>query len=78
MNTVNPEIFNRILFSRIALNNIFATLKIRDNGMIFKTMSVNDRVISPFCEDFIFTKSFKKIEPSRKFPYLQYVLVSLH
>ena len=27
--TVNPEIFARILFSRIALNNIFATLKIR-------------------------------------------------
>ena len=26
--TVNPEIFVRILFSRIALNNIFVTLKI--------------------------------------------------
>ena len=28
--TVNPEIFARILFSRIALKDIFAKLKIRD------------------------------------------------
>ena len=28
--TLNPEIFARILFSRIALKDIFATLKIRD------------------------------------------------
>ena len=28
--TVNPEIFARILFSRIALKEIFAALKIRD------------------------------------------------
>ena len=30
LNTVNPEIFGRFLFSRIALKDIFATLKIRD------------------------------------------------
>ena len=28
--TVNPEIFARILFSQIALIDIFATFKIRD------------------------------------------------
>ena len=28
--TVNPAIFARILFSRIALKDIFVTLKIRD------------------------------------------------
>ena len=28
--TVNPEVFARILFSRIALKDIFAMLKIRD------------------------------------------------
>ena len=32
---VNSEIFARILFSRIALKDIFATLKIRDLGMIY-------------------------------------------
>ena len=34
-NTVNSEIFARILFSRIALKCIFATLEIRDLGMIY-------------------------------------------
>ena len=34
LHIVNPEIFARILFSQIALNNIFATLKIRDWSMI--------------------------------------------
>ena len=29
-NTVNPEIFVRVLFSRIVLKDIFATFKIRD------------------------------------------------
>ena len=33
--TVNLEIFARILFSRIALKHIFATLKIRDKGVIY-------------------------------------------
>ena len=35
LTAVNPEIFARILFSRIALKDIFATLKIRDKGMIY-------------------------------------------
>ena len=33
--TVNSEIFARILFSRMALKEVFATLKIRDLGMIY-------------------------------------------
>ena len=48
--TVNSEIF----ISRIALKHIFVVLKIRDKGMIY--LSVNDRVILPIREDFIFTK----------------------
>ena len=34
-NTVNTEIFARILFSRIAFKDIFATLKICDKVMIY-------------------------------------------
>ena len=34
-NTVNSEIFARILFSRIALKGIFVTLGIRDLGMVY-------------------------------------------
>ena len=33
--TVNPEIFARILFSRIALKDILATGKFRDYSMIY-------------------------------------------
>ena len=33
--TVNSEIFARVLFSRIALKHIFATLEIRDNSVIY-------------------------------------------
>ena len=41
-------------------------------------LSVNERVISPICEGFIFMKrSFTKINPSRKFPKLQYMAKSL-
>ena len=45
-------------------------VKIRDYS------SVNDRVISPFPEDFIYTKlrSFAKIKPSQIFPNLQKIL----
>ena len=50
--TVNSEIFVRILFSRKALKDIFAT-------------SVNDRVISPFHKGFIF-KKLSICEVSRK------------
>ena len=58
--TVNPEIFSRILVSRYALKDIFATLKIRDYGMVYlQCISLNDRMISPFREDFVFTKFAK-------------------
>ena len=60
--SVNSEIFARILFSRVAIKDIFAMLKSRDMGM------VDDRVIVRYREDFIFTK----IKTSRKFPNLQY------
>ena len=53
--TVNPEIFARILFSRIALKDLFATLKNLGQGHDFP-ISVDDRTISLFYEDFIFTK----------------------
>ena len=51
--TVNSEIFARILFSLIELNDIFATLKSR----LWRDLpiSVNDRVIPPNRESFIFT-----------------------
>ena len=46
--TLNSEIFVRILFSRIVLNDIFATRA--------RVTLISYRVISPFCEGFIFTK----------------------
>ena len=45
-NTVNSEIFARILFSRIALKGIFATLEIRDLGMIYISKRQSDFAIS--------------------------------
>ena len=73
---VHPEIFARTLFSRIALKDI-AYLR-RSNSLLGHDLpiSVTDRVISPFREDFLFTKllrSFVKIKASRKFPNLQYL-----
>ena len=53
--TVNSEIFARMLFSRIALKDIFATLTIMRPGQDLP-IPVNDRVISPFREGLIFTK----------------------
>ena len=35
LHTVNSEIFAKILLSQIALKHIFATLKIRDKGVIY-------------------------------------------
>ena len=35
IDTVNPEFFVRILFSRILLKDIFVTFKIRDFGIIY-------------------------------------------
>ena len=53
--TVNLEIFARILFSRIALKDIFVTLKdLRLEHDLH--ISVNDIVNSAFHKDFIFTK----------------------
>ena len=48
--TVNPEIFARILFSRIELKDIFDAKYSRLGHDL--PLSVNDRVISPFLEDF--------------------------
>ena len=55
--TVSPEIFARILFSQIALKCIFASLKslLGPDSPI----SVKDRVILAFGEDFIFKKTAK-------------------
>ena len=52
MSTVNSEIFARISFSQKALKDIFATFRDYDD----LPSSVNDRVIAPFRDDFIFTK----------------------
>ena len=51
--TVNPEIFARIFFSRIAFNDINSR-----QGHVLH-LSVDDRVISPFLEGFIFTNFLK-------------------
>ena len=52
--TVDSEVFERILFSPIALNDISDVKKfvIRQDLHI----SINDRVILPFLSGFIFTK----------------------
>ena len=54
IHTVNSELLASILFSRITLKDIFATLKNRDYGIL--PLLVNDREISSFRERFIFTK----------------------
>ena len=71
--TVDSEIFASILFSRIALKDILVMCKIRQCLLI----SINDRVILPFREGFIFMRSFAKMKSSRKFPNLQYLLNTL-
>ena len=52
--TVNSEIFERILFSRIALRQICDVQNSRPRDDLH--ILVNDRVISPYRESFIFTK----------------------
>ena len=64
--TVNPGNFVRILFSQLALKDIVKTGKISRLGYDLP-ISVVDRVISPFCEDFYFHET-THIKPSRKFP----------
>ena len=66
-NTVNLEIFARILFSRIELKDKFS-MPINSSLWYVLPLSVDDRVISLFLEGFIFTK----LKPSRKFSNLQY------
>ena len=53
--TLNPEIFARILFSRIALKDIFCDAK---NSRLEHDLhiSLSGREISAFCGDFIFSK----------------------
>ena len=61
--TVDSEIFARILFSRIALRQ---TSDVMNSGLRQDLpISINDRVILPFLEDFIATK-FRICEVSRK------------
>ena len=52
--TVKSEVFARILFFRIALKDNFAPLKSRLAYDL--PISVTDRMISLFRDDFIFTK----------------------
>ena len=52
--TVDSEIFARILFSRIASRHISDVKNSRLRQDI--PISINDRVILPFLEGFIFTK----------------------
>ena len=54
--TVNSEIFARILFSLIALNNIFEMLKIATRAC-FTCSSKRHIMISPFRED-LFSRNF--------------------
>ena len=56
VSAVNSEIFARILFSRIALKDIFAAFKLRHYLRHDLPISVNDRVILLFREGLIFTK----------------------
>ena len=63
ISTVNSEILARILFSRKA-QRTFVKLKKSRIGHDLPT-SVNDSVISPFREGFIFTK-LRSSEVSRK------------
>ena len=65
MDTVNSEIFARILFSRIALKHIFATLNKNLCQGRDLLMSVNDRVISPICGEFIFTQLSAKFRENK-------------
>ena len=74
LTTVNLEFFARILFSRIALKDIFVKLNIRDLGHDIH-ISVNDRANSAFHEDFVLKLCirgvFTKKKNSQKFPNLQ-------
>ena len=71
--TVNSEIFAKILFSRIALKDIFATFKIRDQVMIYLYQSTTE--CFAISRGFYFREtshmqSFAKIKPRENFRYL--------
>ena len=74
VNTVNLTIFAIILFSRIALKDVFATLKKLQIWHDLPTF-LRDKVLSPFRKGFfcetLHPPSFVKIKPSRKFRNLQ-------
>ena len=53
LNTVNSEIFARIFFANSVKRHI---CDVKIGTMAGLTLSVNDRVVSPFYVDFIFTK----------------------
>ena len=55
-NTVNSQIFARILITRNTLKDTFATLKICDLCMIYLHRLTT--VVLPFCEDFSFSNFF--------------------
>ena len=59
--TVNSEIFARTLFSPIALNDIFATLKNRDYLEHDLPVSVNGRVIMSFREG-LFSRNYEHVK----------------
>ena len=64
--TVDSEIFARILFSRIALNDIFAPSKILQGHNLNIPVFATSRGF--------YMRSFAKIKSSRKFPNIQYVV----
>ena len=71
MCTVNPEIFTRILFSRIALKDIFATLKIASKALftyISNRQSDFDILRGIYFHENSHMLSFAKKKPSQKFP----------
>ena len=76
--TVDSEIFARVFFFANSIKRHISDVK---NSRLRQDLpiSINERVILPFREGFIFTKlrtmrSFAKIKSSRKFPNLQYTL----
>ena len=81
---MSPHVLLYCRFGNFLENFVFANSVTRHiSGVLILQLwhdlrlSVNYRVISPFCGDFTFRKlrSFMKIKPSQKFPNRQYLLV---
>ena len=70
--TVNSKFRQNFIFANSVKTHIGDVENSREGCDLL--ISVNDRVISPIREDFIFTKlrKFRKNKPSQKFPNLQY------